>query len=111
MHPPIPPSLGVPHRPDLESTLFTQCVCVGHRYAVPSDVAVAHADSNNVGFFAGVRQASDVYRKCEHFRPIPVMSKGNSGKASLEPVTGGVLTRLVTNWQMKLPPGALHRLY
>ena len=72
--PPPPPSppVGVSHRPDLESTLGTQCVCVGHRYAVPSEVAVADADSNSVGFFAGLRQASDPDRKFENFRPIPV---------------------------------------
>ena len=111
MHLPIPPSVGVPHRPDLESTLFTQCVCVGHRYAIPSDVAVADADSTNVGFFAGVRQAIDVGRKFEIFRPILVVFKGTTGKATLEPVAGGVLTRLVANRQMKLAPGALHRLH
>ena len=103
--------MGVPDRPDLESTLFTQCVCVGHRYAVPSDVAVADADSTNVGFFAGVRQAIDVDRKFEIFRPIMVVLKGTTGKATLEPVSGGVLTRLVTNRQMKLNTGALHRLH
>ena len=75
------------------------------------EVAVADADSNSVGFFAGLRQAMDPDRKFEHFRPIPVVFKGSSGKAALEPVQGGVLTRLVTNRQMKLHPGAFHRLY
>ena len=71
---------------------------------------MADADNSNVGFFAGVRQAIDVDRKFEIFRPIMVVFKGSTGKATLEPVSGGVLTRLVTNRQMKLAPGAYHRL-
>ena len=72
---------------------------------------MADADSTSVGFFAGLRQASDPDRTFENFRPIPVVFRGTSGKASLEPVPGGVLTRLVTNRQMKLPPGGFNRLY
>ena len=71
---------------------------------------MADADSTSVGFFAGVRQASDPDKKFENFRSMPVVFKGTTGKASLEPVQGGVLTRLVTNRQMKLPPGGFNRL-
>ena len=83
----------------------------GLRYVAPAEVAVADADSSNVGIFAGIRQASDPDRKFENFRLVPVVFAGASGKASLEPLAGGVLMRVVLTKQMKIPPGGIHRLY
>ena len=75
------------------------------------EVAVADADQSSVGYFAGIRQASDPDAKFELFRPLPVLFRGTSGKASLEPTQGGILTHFVAVKQIKLPPGGIHRLY
>jgi hypothetical protein len=74
-------------------------------------VAVTDADMSNVGFFFGLRQASDPDRKFDFFRPVPVVFAGSSGKATLEPTPGSCMIRLATTKQVKLAPGGFHRLY